>query len=280
MKQRNDRLGMVIAVIGALLGIIGSFLIFVSWYEPMRAAELAAGRPDEEIIVRFIIPALSDLGIIAGVLWAVAAYGFAIRKQWAWPTAVVANVLALQGSFFPMIPAASRDLPPMFGIVFVPNLILYAILLLWVGRVGWKTLALSLLSGMAFVLSFMNGVASTDRIFVIGTPLYVAVQRLNWIASIGWGVFTIWLILKPAEWVRVVGLAAGLLEVVVGTPLGMATTLSFGHFSMFFPAPMLSLALIIVLMLPWGHSLLSPAEAATAPRTAPATADRGVSPTS
>nr|MBN1228382.1 hypothetical protein [Anaerolineae bacterium] len=261
MKQ-NNTLGAVLAIIGALLGIFGMFIIFTQWYEPMMAAEVAAGRPDEETIVKFIIPALNDFGIIAGVLWAVAAYGFLSKARWGWPVAVVANVLALQGSFFPMIPAASRGLPPMFGIVFVPNLILYVLLLWLVGRVNWKVLVFSLFSGMAFVLAFMNGVASTDRIIVIGTPLYVAVQRLNWIASIGWGVFTIWLILKPAEWVRVVGLAAGLLAVVAGTPLGMATTLSFGHFSMFFPAPMLSLVLIIILLLPWGKKLLQPGEPA------------------
>ncbi len=37
------------------------------------AAEVAANRPDEEVIVRFIIPVLSDFDLIAGVLWAVAA---------------------------------------------------------------------------------------------------------------------------------------------------------------------------------------------------------------
>lgn len=249
MKQQN-KLGLVLSLIGALLGIFGTFIIFTQWYEPMMAAEAAANRPDEEVIVQFIIPLLSDLGLIAGVLWAVAAYGFLSNTRWAWSLAVVANVLALQGSFFPMIPAASRDLPPVFGIVFVPNLILFVLLLLFVGRVGWKILAISLLSGIAFVLSFMNGVASTDRIMVIGTPLYIAVQRLNWVASLGWGVFTVGIILKPAEWVRVVGLSAGLLEVIVGMPLGLATTLSFGHFSMFFPAPMLSLAFVVVFVWP------------------------------
>jgi hypothetical protein len=280
MKQQN-KLGFVLALIGAFLGIVGTFVLFTQWYDAMMVAEVEAGRPDEELIVMFIIPFLSDLGIIAGVLWAVAAYGFWSDNRWAWPVAVVASVLALQGSFFPMIPAASRDLPPVFGIIFVPNLIIYVILLLYVGKVDKKIFIFSLFAGIAFVLSFMNGVASTDRILVtFGAdseqaivsenaegeeeeilvseeyhPLYVAVQRLNWLASIGWGVFTIWLILKPREWVRVVGMAAGLLEVVVGIPLGTATMIEFGHFSMFFPAPILSLILVVILMLPWGRGL-------------------------
>jgi hypothetical protein len=247
MDKVNHRLGGIIALIGAALGIFGSFLLFDHWYEPMMAAEAAAGRPDEVIIVKFIIPALNDFGVLAGVLWAVAAYGFFSRARWAWTLAVLANILALQGSFFPMIPAASRGLPPAFGLVFLPNLLLYFGLLQLVRKISWWRTLLGLFTGMAFVLSFMNGVASTDRIMVIGTPLYVAVQRLNWIASIGWGVTAAGVLLAPREWVRVVGLCAGVLEVVVGTPLGMATTLSFGHFSMFFPAPMLSLALVIFL---------------------------------
>lgn len=258
MKTRENKIGFWLALVGALLGIFGMFITFTQWYEPMRAAELAAGRPDEEVIVRFIIPFLNDLGMIGGVLWALAAYGFYHARKWAWPLAVVANVLALQGSFFPMIPAASRGLPPMFGVMFVPNLIIYVLLLWFVGRVNWKVLVLSLLTGMAYVLSFMNGVASTDRIMVIpDNPLYVAVQRLNWVASVGWGVFTVGLILRPVEWVFLVGLGAGLLEVVVGTPLGLATTLSFGHFSMFFPAPILSLLLVIFLLTPWGRSFFA-----------------------
>jgi hypothetical protein len=301
MKQEN-KLGFILASIGALLGIFGTFILFTHWYDPMMVAEIEAGRPDEELIVMFIIPFLSDLGIIAGVLWAVAAYGFWSDTRWAWPVAVVASVLALQGSFFPMIPAASRDLPPAFGMIFVPSLIIYVVLLLVVGKVERKIFFFSLFAGIAFVLSFMNGVASTDRILVTFDadnteqvsvsedvdseeqvavseeeegeeilvneeyhPLYVAVQRLNWLASIGWGVFTIWLIVKPREWVRVVGLAAGLLEVVVGIPLGLATMIEFGHFSMFFPAPVLSLILIVILMSPWGRGLFPDDEVEDSP---------------
>jgi hypothetical protein len=163
--------------------------------------------------------------------------------------------MALQGSFFPMIPAASRDLPPAFGLIFVPSLAIYVVLLLFVGKVNWKVLVFSLFAGIAFVLSFMNGVASTDRIMVSGAPTYVAVQRLNWIAALGWGVFTVGFILTRSEWVRMVGLGAGLLEMVVGYPLGMMTTLAFGHFSMFYPAPMLSTVLVIILLFFWGRTL-------------------------
>lgn len=251
----RSKIGFALAIVGALLGLIGSFVIFTRVYEPMMAAELAAGRPDEKTIVQFVIPVLNDVGMIAGTLWVIAAFGFARNATWAWPVSVTASTLALLGSFFPMIPAASRGLPPTFGLIFGPALVIYVVLLWFVGQVGWKTLLFSLFSGIAFVLSFMNGVASTDRILVSGASLYVAVQRLNWVASIGWGVFTIAFILKPAEWVRMVGLGAGVLEMVVGYPLGMATTIAFGHFSMFYPAPMLSTVLVLLLVFAWDRQL-------------------------
>ena len=254
--ETRFNLGALIALLGALLGIVGSLLLFARWYDPVMAAELASGRPDEMTIVQYIFPALNDISVIAGVLWGLAAYGFWSRRSWAWSVAVVANVLALQGSFFPMIPPVTRDLPPYTALIFIPNLLFYVALLLFVRRVEWQTLVVGLFSGITMVLSFMNGVASTDKMIVTDQVLYVAVQRLNWVAAAGWGLFTIGLLIKPAEWVKLVGLGAGLLELAVGLPLGVMTALEAGRFSMFLPAPLLSLALVVLLLVPWGRGLV------------------------
>ena len=102
--ETRPTLGLVLATLGAVLCIVGTLAIFLRWYAPLMAAEVAAGRPDEATIVQVIFPALSDIGVVAGVLWALAALGFGMRKPWAWTLGVVANVMALQSSFFPMIP--------------------------------------------------------------------------------------------------------------------------------------------------------------------------------
>jgi len=255
VTNRQRTLGLVIAISGALLGILGTLLVFTRWYDPVMVAELAAGRPDEEVIVKWIFPALSDVGVIAGVLWALSAFGFSTRKPWAWSLGMIANVMALQSSFFPMIPPVTRGLPPANGIIFVPNMLFFLAMLLVVGRVDWRTTLFSLLSGMALVLSFMNGVAGTNKMLTTDNPAFVAVQRLNWMAALGWGVFTIYLIIKPVAWVRWLGLGTGLLGVVAGLPLGVITTIEAGRFSMFLPAPLLSLALLIVLLLPLGEQV-------------------------
>lgn len=255
MESKQYKIGAVVAILGALLGTVGSMLLFVRWYDPVMTAEILAGRPDEKVIVQYIFPALNDLSVLAGILWAVAAYGFLSRRTWSWSLAVIANVLALQGSFFPMIPPVTRDLPPYSGLIFLPNIIAYFVLLLGVRRTDWPVILVGLFSGIAMVLSFMNGVASTDKMIVTDHAIFVAVQRLNWIAALGWLVFTVGLLLGEAEWVHLVGLGAGLLEVVVGLPLGLQNALEVGRFSMFLPAPLLSLALVIVLLLPWRQTL-------------------------
>jgi uncharacterized membrane protein YgaE (UPF0421/DUF939 family) len=49
---------------------------------------------------------------------------------------------------------------------------------------------------------------------------------------------------------RVLGLAAGFLELVVGIPLAVSTTISLGRFSMFSLGPIFSLVLLVVFLRP------------------------------
>jgi hypothetical protein len=67
---------------------------------------------------------------------------------------------------------------------------------------------------------------------------------------IAWGVVTVGVILKPKEWMRVLGISAGLLELVVGIPLVVATTISLGRFSLFSLGPILSLILVVLFIWP------------------------------
>jgi hypothetical protein len=247
MKERN-RLGGYLAVFGSVLGIVGTYLIFMKWYGLAQAAE--AAEPGCEILLKYLMPALSDFAIIAGVMYAVGAYGFFSSQKWAYPVVVVANVLALQGSWFINVPMMAAGLPPIYFTVFFPNLLIYFVLLRSVGKVSWGRSLLGMLLGAAFIFCFMNGVASWSRIITIGRDIYVWVQRLNWIAFIAMGFATVGFILKPREWVRVTALTAGLLELVVGIPLVIATTISLGRFSLFSFGPISCLAIVILFVWP------------------------------
>ena len=258
MKE-NNRLGGILAVVGSLLGIIGTYLIFLHWYTPALTAE--AAEPGCEILLKYLMPALSDFGILAGVLYAVGAYGFFTNSGWAFPITVIANVLAMQGSWFINVPFMAAGLPPIYFTVFFPNLLIFFVLMKSVGRLTWSRTLLGLLAGGTFIFCFMNGVASWSRILTIGTHIFVIVQRLNWVAFIGWGVVTAGILIKPKPWMRVLGLASGFLELVVGIPLAVATTIDLGRFSMFSLGPIFSFILLVILIWPnvW-ERLTEPAE--------------------
>jgi hypothetical protein len=245
MKERRA-LGAILCIIGALLGVFGTIYLFMNWYFPSLSFE--AAEPGCEILLKYIFPALSDVGILAGVIYAVSAYGFIIGTSWASPLAVIAMVLALPATWFINVPFMAADQPPIFFPLFIPNLIMYFFFMLGVKRVPLRRTMLALFTGGAFITCMMNGIASWSRIITIGAPLFVLVQRLNWVAMIGWGVVTAGIMLQPKGWMRVLGIGAGLLEVVVGFPLGFATAGTLGRFSLFLIGPILSTILLLLFL--------------------------------
>jgi len=246
--EKNNRLGIIYGVIGALLNIGGLFTIFMMWYE--RAQNMEAAEPGCEILLKYIMPGLTDIGILAGVLFAGAAYGFYIGKKWAFPVMVIGNILSLQATWFINVPFMAAGEPPVYFTLFWPNLILYFLIMKSVGKLSWGHTVLGMFTGLGFVLCFMNGIASWSRILTIGTELFVFVQRLNWFSSIAWGIVTAGILIRPKDWMRILGLGAAFLQVMVGTPLAVETTIELGRFSLFSIAPIVSLILFFVLLSP------------------------------
>jgi hypothetical protein len=210
---------------------------------------------------------MTDLGIFGGVLFAVAAYGYFIQKNWAFFVSVIALVLALLGSWFINVPYMAAGLPPVYFPLFWPYLILYFLFLIVVGKVSWSRTLLGLLTGVAYIFCWMNGVASTSRIITIGAPIFTLVQHLHWVAMIGWAVVTVGIIMQPREWMRVVGLIAAVTELVVGIPLTIATAQQLGRFSLFAFAPISCMVLVILFVWPglWQRLTMADVEVALQP---------------
>jgi len=246
--KMNMKLGGILAIISALIGIVGHYVLFLNWYRIGMSAESA--EPGCEILLKYIHPALADLGILAGVLFAVSAYGFFTKARWAFLLSMIAITLALLGSWFINVPYMAAGLPPIYFSLFWPYLIIYFLFARGVGRVSWSITLVALLTGLAYITCFMNGVSSTSRIITIGSPLFILVQRLHWVAMAGWGVVTVGMLLKPKEWMRALGLVSGSLELAVGIPLAYATAISLGRFSLFALAPIVSLILLVLFMWP------------------------------
>ena len=265
--KTNARLGGILASIAALIGLIGHYVLFMNWYR--IGMTTYSTEPGCEILLKYIHPALADMGILAGVIFAISAYGFFTRSKWAFFLSIVAITLALLGSWFINVPYMAAGLPPVYFSLFWPYLILYFLFLRGVRKISWSISLLALFTGLAYITCFMNGVSSTSRIITIGAPIFVLVQNLHWVAMIGWGVVTVGLILKPREWMRVVGLISGSLELVVGIPLAYATAVSLGRFSLFAIAPIVSLVLVVLFFWPGMWARLTGVDQEKSPLTEP-----------
>jgi len=246
--NKQQLLGAVLGIVGALLGIIGHFILFEKWY--FVGMNTPSAEPGCEILLKTIHPLMADLGLLGGVLFAVSAYGFLTRRHWAFFLSVVALVLALLGSWFVNVPFMAAGLPPVYFPLFWPYVVLYFLIVKVVGGVSWSRTLLALFTGMAYIFCWMNGVASTSRIITIGAPLFSLVQKLHWVAMVGWAVVTVGIIMQPREWIRVVGLIAGTTELVVGIPLAVETGGALGRFSLFALGPIACLVLVVLFAWP------------------------------
>ena len=247
MKDKS-MYGGILATVSALMGIVGFFYLFMQWYQIGMGAESA--EPGCEILLKYIHPLLTDVGLFAGILFAVSAYGFFTKKDWAFFLSVVGIVLALLASWFINVPYMAASLPPVYFPLFWPYLLIYFLLMRGVGGISWSRTLLALLTGIAYIFCFMNGVSSTSRIITHGAPIFVLVQRLHWVAMLGWAVVTVGIIMRAKEWMRVVGIIAAVTELVVGVPLAIVTAQGLGRFSLFALGPIACLVLLVILVWP------------------------------
>ncbi|OJX40373.1 MAG: hypothetical protein BGO78_10935 [Chloroflexi bacterium 44-23] len=246
--KRNNRLGGILAVIGAVIGVIGHYFLFFQWYVAGMSAESA--EPGCEILLKYLHPGLADLGLLGSALLAVAAYGFFTNKNWAFLLSQIGMVCALLSTWFINVPFMAASLPPVYFTLFFPYLLIYFLFLRLVEKVNWSRILLALAFGLAYIFCFMNGVSSTSRIITVGAPIFAVVDALHWVAMFGWAVIAVGVLMVPKEWMRVVGLSSAVLELIVGIPLAVVTAAELGRFSLFALAPISCLILLVILVWP------------------------------
>ncbi len=254
----NHRIGAILAVLGILTGLL-IFYLLASTYNPVRSFKMATDRMDEAASVTITYAVLGWIGTAAGALWASVLYGFLHREKWAWYWGAVAATVQLLAGFFPAIPAMDSHLPTPTLIVFGLALVLWFGMLL-IGGVQRGILTLTFVAGLAYVLSFIDGVApiakyttSHDDSFWNG--MYVITQQVSWWGSAAWAVF-IFAVLGKRPWALPLGIFAGMMSMLSGFPLGIHNVFEVGRFSMFLPAPLLGMGLVIFLLLPSTRKML------------------------
>lgn len=255
----------------AVVGIVTSLIIFyllAAQYNLVIDAKVLDGRTDEATSVMITYAVLGWLGISAGALWAVVLYGFLHKEKWAWFWGTVGATIQLLVGFFPMIPAMDSDLPTPTVVVFVLAAILWFGMLI-IGGVDKKIIALTFVAGLAYVLTFIDGVApiakyTTSHDDPFWNGMYVMSQQVSWWGAAAWAIF-IFAVLKKKSWALPLGIFAGTMSMLAGYPLGLHNALIEVHrFSMFLPAPLLGMGLMVYLLLPGTRKMLDKWNAAEA----------------
>lgn len=254
----NNKLGAVLAVVGILTGLLVLFLM-ASIYQVNIDGKIAGERPDEAITVQIVFALLSWLGVAAGALWVMVLYGFLNKARWAWFWGTVAATVQILSGFFPIIPPSSIGLPAPTMWVFVIAFALWFGMLL-IGGVDKKIIALAFVSGLAYVLTFIDGVGAISRTqteakgFI--SSMYAMSQMVNWWGAAVWTVF-IFALVKSKRWALPVGVFAAAMSMFGGFPVGLTDVIVKGRFSMFLVAPVMSTILLVVFLSPGVKRLIS-----------------------
>ena len=252
----NHRLGAFIAVLGILTGFLILYLM-ADMYMPVVVGKLAEGRPDEALSVRITYAVLGWVGMSAGALWASVLYGFLKQRDWAWGWGTVAASMQILAGFFPMIPAASIDMPiPTLWVFLLGFMFWFGMLL--IGGVGRNLIVLAFLSGLAYVLTFINGVGAISRYQTVSgfsVGMYAMGQMINWWAAVVWVVF-IYALVKGKSWTLPIGVFAASMSMFGGFPVGITDVIRLGRFSMFLSGPVMSALVLVVILLPSTKKLI------------------------
>lgn len=246
--------------VGALLGTVFALFLFVSIYQTQVNAEVIRGASIEAVLVSLVLPALTNLAMVGGILWIISGYGFATGEAWAFPTAITASVLSILAGFFPILPWVSSNLGfPPTSIILATNLFFFVLLQTYVRPTERKALLLSVLAGLAYVLAFINGVAGTHYLLATDAPIFKAVQPLNFIASFAWGV-TIISVTLGKWWARPLAIGAVAASSLGGIPIAVITQIELRRPSLFWPSPLVALAILLFIYLTRARGTESAAE--------------------
>lgn len=168
-----------------------------------------------------------------------------------------------------MIPAADSGLPTPTMWVFLLAAVMWFGMLI-IGGVEKKVIGITFAAGLAYVLTFIDGVAPISKFqttfqsaetFVENSNtfwngMYVILQQINWWGAAAWAIF-IFAAFKKKTWTVPVGIFAAVMSMIGGFPMGIYNVTEVGRFSMFLPAPIISTIMLIVLLLPGTQKSLS-----------------------
>jgi len=244
--KNNHKLGALLAFFGILAGLLSLYFL-ADTYNTVIHTHFAAGQWEESNTVRIVYAILGWLGTAAGALSAAVLWGFLKKEDWAWFWGAVASTVLLA--------------TPTMWVFLLAAIMWFGMLL--IGDVNKKVIGLTFAAGLAYVLTFIDGVAPISRFqttfqtaetFVQSSDsfwngVFVISQQVNWWGAAGWAIF-IFAAIKGKSWAVPVGIFAATMSIIGGYPMGISHVLESGRFSMFLPAPIMSTIMLVILLLP------------------------------
>jgi hypothetical protein len=254
MKEyyENRTLGYIFAIIGAIVGIGVNIVIFFTQYDAMIAEQIAQyPMRTNWMVITYILPVFAAMGCVAGFLYIIGMSEFFWKTKNAYKTTMIANVIALLFSFWPIIPALDTGMTPWYALIFLPNTLIYLLLNPLVGKKKILRVTFCLITGMTMVMSYINGTASLNIWWMKHQIYYRIANPIHWAVMVGFGVVTVVIMLKPKNWIRWLAITLSVIEMGIGIPMGIMTTIEKGEFSMYLGAPGMSLIILLVVAIPF-----------------------------
>jgi len=248
----NYRHGIILSIVGIFTGLLLFYLLSENYMIVVNGKN-AGGRPDEALAVIITYSMLGWFGISASSMWAAVLYGFVKKENWAWYVGTMAAALQMLAGFFPSIPAKSINLPaPTLTVFFIACVLWIAMLL--IGKVNRKVITLIFIAGLAYVLTYIDGVATISKYQTttyndVWKGMYMMSQMVLWFGATAWFIFAFG-VLKRKSWAVPLGIAASLSSMMGGYPLAVVNIIEVHRFSMFLPGPVIATGLLITLLLP------------------------------
>ncbi len=254
----NYRHGIILSIIGFFTGLLLFYLLSEN-YMIVVHGKIAGGRPDEALAVKITYSMLGWLGVSASSMWIAVLYGFVKKENWAWYVGTMAAALQMLAGFFPSIPAKSIHLPaPTLTVFYIATVLWFGMLL--IGKVNKKIIALLFVAGLAYVLTYIDGVATISKYQTttyndFWKGMYMESQMVIWFGAAAWYVFA-FAVLKRKKWAVPLGIAASVSSMIGGYPLAIVNIMEVHRFSMFLPAPLIATGLLIYLLRPKTKKLI------------------------
>ena len=265
--------GVVVILVGIRIIPLAVLFFFREYYGLLRGF-YEADRIGGVIMQSFYQPIFTQIVVLAGVLLIVGGFGFLINRKWAWLVAFIGSIIGVFGSFLLMMFPIMVSEPVGHAQTFLFCGATWVFLVTYVRSHSWQQVVFSLLSGMAMMMTFMNGNASYNKILeghyrlALANPgiphvgmikmltwsnpvlLYQAVQPILWLAATGFLVVSIATLYRQ-NWALPIGLAASIISIIAATPVAYVDTIvgNVGErLSMFALAPIISMVVLIILL--------------------------------